>query len=550
MRHRSTAMMGALACVVLAGAVPVSAAMPTGFRDERPMRGVWLRPPGSLVTLESQLQALSEAGVQDLFLETAYHGLATNDSDVLNDRFGFDYLAEAIVIGARYGIRVHAWLETGYLSYAGSANYLLNANPGWAVINAQSPGTTGDISGQVFVNLGNPGVQALWRSYVEEISDYPGLWGVHIDYHRFPVGPNGQAPYSYDDWSRLSFFQQFGADPLFDAESPGEPFWDEYLQFRRDGISECANQMHMGMNSVNPDLVFSCAIFASSMTSSSQLSKCQDWPRWAADGYVELVIPMAYGPTQSSIRNDVNLTVSQASGRRVVPGLALSGASPHPSITDQLNAIDQVGFQDFVMFDGAYIVASQARLDELRAWIDANANPQLGDVNLDHYVDARDIEQFDVTFADNPRPATGFLARYDLTQDGQLDFDDEERLWEVFASFRYGEDGIVDDRDLLALQNSYNEGGAPGAILNLHDLDGDGDVDYHDEVIFNGLATVALPPDLDADRDGLMSIDDLYKQAQEPIDVNRDGTIDDQDLELLEDTLRASELEDMKAGRQ
>jgi hypothetical protein len=88
----------------------------------------------------------------------------------------------------------------------------------------------------------------------------------------------------------------------------------------------------------------------------------------------------------------------------------------------------------------------------------------------------------------------------------------------------------------------------PG-VHHLHDLDGDGDVDYADQVILHGLLTVAVSPDLDVNRDGRVTVADAYAQAAQPIDVNRDGVIDALDGVTLQASLRASEPVDLAAPR-
>jgi hypothetical protein len=80
-------------------------------------------------------------------------------------------------------------------------------------------------------------------------------------------------------------------------------------------------------------------------------------------------------------------------------------------------------------------------------------------------------------------------------------------------------------------------------------MNGDGVVNYADQVILHSLLTVPLAPDTDVNRDGKVDIDDLYAQNQSPIDVNRSGKIDSADTAALEAVLRAGELQDMSAGR-
>jgi uncharacterized lipoprotein YddW (UPF0748 family) len=545
------------ACIVLASALAPLGAF-AQERQDRPIRGVWLRPPSSLQSLENSIDLLAEAGVQDLFLETFYHGLTTHQSDVFRDRFTFDYLAEAIRIANRRSIRVHAWVEAGYWSFSGSGDYILNRHPEWKVVDVYGNTDIGDISGQVFVNLGHPGVQGRLADLSAELAAYPGLEGVHTDYHRFPLdnntGDNIAAPYSFDAWSRQTFQSMYGADPLDAARRSGDPLFEEFVAFRRESIGLAADAMNRAMKGVEPGIVFSAAVFASATTNSSQLVKMQDWPSWAADGFIDIVVPMAYGTSTTSIRNDLRTTNNLAGGRRVVAGLAILTNTSRPSITEQLNVAKGEGIEDFIFFEGSVLTASAAKRAELADWIRANATPQAGDFDINGSIDARDRDLFALVWdGGDPVPVNGRNRRYDLSGDGFIDGTDRELFERAFDRFRFGEDGVVDGRDLQALLNVWTgpgDGQNPPDILNLYDLDGDGDVDYDDQLRLHAALTVDIGPDLDVNRDGVFDLDDAYAQNQNPIDVDRNGEIDPlEDTRVLIEALREGEQDDMSANR-
>ena len=528
--------------------------LPTGggvAYGPRPIRGVWLRPIASDTVLDQWLSDLAEAGVTDLFLETFYHGLATNDSDVFNDRFSNDELADTIVAAHAFGIRVHAWIETGYWGFGTSADYLLNANPEWMLIDVNGQLPVGDNPSQKFVNLAHPGVQQKLAEYVAELADVPGLEGIHIDYHRYPVDnattPSSPAPFSYDAYTMQQFAQSGFGFPLLTAAQPGDPDWDAWVQFRRDGNSSCVQVMYDAINAVAPGRVFSAAIFASATTSTGQLAKMQDWPAWANGGYMEVIIPMAYGPTQSSIVSDLELAQGLAPTTPIVAGLALTGTAPHPPVAAQLDAVAQAGLEGFVFFDGSYLAQTPAELASLRSWIDSNAPFQPGDLDFDGLIDGRDIADFRAFFTGDPRPVTGRTQQYDLDGSGVIDADDEAELLSLFTRARYGVDGVVDQSDLQAFLASFTgpgAGGPVGAIISLHDLDADGDVDYDDQLIFHSLLTEDIGLDLDANRDGVFDIEDCYDQTQSPIDVDRNGKVTQADTDLLIETYRIQDAAD------
>ncbi len=465
--------------------------------DRRPIRGVWLRPPGQLSNLESILAQLAEADVQDLFLETFYWGLATNDSDVFNDRFGFDYLQDAIELGARYGIRVHAWLETAYWSFGGTGNYILDQRPDWKVVDYLGNTNIGDISGQVFVNLGHPGVQTKISQYCTELATgYPGLWGVQTDYHRFPLDNNtgdaNPAPYSYDSWSRQIFQAVTGFDPINFGPSPSGSLWDQFTEFRRSGIAECARVMNDAISLADPGMQFTGAIFAQAMTSSSQFVKMQDWPRMAANGWLPTVVPMAYGTSTGSIGNDLTSAITQASGARVVPGLAILTNTSRPTITQQLDTAYARNLHDFIFFEATVISGSTARQGELSGYLNSNGPFQTGDFNRDLEIDAADWDAFYAVYQGEPVAAPSPPPFLDVNGDGVIDGEDEARFLAQFKAFRFGADAFVGLKERDAFENS--RGDTPGGPErdHLYDLDGDGDVDQADYARLVQIADVPL----------------------------------------------------------
>ncbi|MBS0198612.1 MAG: phosphodiester glycosidase family protein [Planctomycetes bacterium] len=526
---------------------------PTASLTKRPVRGAWLRPPSTIAQLETNLGMMANAGLTDLYLETFYHGVSTGHTGVFSARFGYDYLAPAIRSAARYGIRVHSWVESGYWQFGSTGAYNFISHPEWQSLNISTNATGGDgTAGQIFANLCNPGVQQKLRDYTAELAAYTGLWGIQTDYHRFALDNNTSdvypAPWSYDSWTRSAFQAIYGVDPQTSAARTSDSYWYPFLSWRRAGISRAAEQMQAGINSVNPSIDFSGAIFATSMSSSAQIAKCQDWPTWAANNWIDTIVPMAYGSTTGSIQSDINTAKQFNAGKRVVAGLAISGTSGHPAITDQMTAIKAVGIEDFIFFD-ATVFADTNKQGELQFFLLNQSTVQPGDFNVDGYVDARDRALFATIYQGTPVTVNAANRRYDLNSDNVINAADAALLNRYFAKFRFGEDGIVDQRDIDALRNCLGSTSAVPNVHHLYDLDGDGDVDYNDQVLLHALLTVAVAPDLDVDRNGRVDIFDLYTHSAAPIDVLRDGSIDAADAATLAAAIRATERTDMAANR-
>ncbi|MCX5691871.1 MAG: phosphodiester glycosidase family protein [Planctomycetota bacterium] len=525
----------------------------TAALDPRPIRGVWLRPPSTISALETNLAQFAAARVTDLYLETFYHGLSTGASGQFAARFSINYLDQAIKAAAKYNIRVHAWCESGYWQFGttGQANFV--ANPEWRSFNVSTNDVGGDgTAGQVFANLTNPGVQAKMRAYFAELAGYAGLWGIQTDYHRFALDNNTadsfSVPWSYDTWTRSTFQTLYGSDPVTTAATTAGARWLDFLSWRRAGISAAAREMHEGINSVHSGIEFSAAMFATSMSSSAQIAKCQDWYSWCTNNWIETLVPMAYGSTTASIQTDIDLVKTFAAGKRVVAGLAITGTSTHPAIADQLNTIKSSGVESFVFFDGTAFttVANQFALS---SWVLNTATVQKGDFNIDGYVDIRDRVLLNGIYSGTPVTVNAANRKYDLDGNNTINAADVTLFVRYFAKFRFGEDEVVDQRDIDAVRACFGATAPVAGIQHLYDLDGDGDVDYADQVVLHGLLTTVVTPDYDVDRNGRINIDDLYNQWRSPIDVNRSGTIDDLDAVVLESLLRESESADLASPR-
>lgn len=584
------------------------AAITNTDRVTRPIRGTWMRPVGSigtgypngadLATFESRCATLAAAGIQDVFLETLFWGRDSGQAGQSNfpPRFGgTDYLAEAITRAAKYSIRVHAWCETGYLDFGTNPSAFLAANPSYVLNhvanarNAVSAGActpytyTGDLANQRFVNLGNPGVRSALNSYFQSLAtNYPGLEGIQADYHfyalSYPTSTTGQtnvqsaAPWSFDSWALANFTDASGvsANPLSAVNTcngvmtvnsstgvvsaGGHPNW---VNWNRQNVVDALVQLRASVEGVSGGPLFSCVSFGA-WNSTEHTSKCIDLPKWGSLQGAEGFFIMAYQTTTNNISNELNLAQTALPNRRVVAGLANLTGATRPTITQQLDAMKTRGIQDFCWFDAPTFINNPSYLTQLRTWLYGSASPpspanaawQIGDINQDGYIDARDLVLFNAVYTGTPVTTTPSFARYDLNGDGVIDATDLRILRTQFRNFHFGDDGVVDNRDLRALQNCIGYAVTPvPTILHLYDLNGDGRVDYTDQLILHSYLTVQLPMDTDVDRNGVVNLEDLYTLARTmTIDVNRDGVIDGQDLIDLAAVLRASEAADITGG--
>lgn len=530
----------------------------SGERARRIVRGAWLRPPTTLSTLESTVQTLAQNGIRDLFLETLYWGQDTAQTGVFPARsfpsVPGDYLKQAIEVCNKYGVRTHAWCETGYLDFGTTPSALLQANPDWVVKNidpAASP-PTGDLANQRFVNLGNPGVRSILNSYFGTLATrYHGLEGIQADYHFFPLEASNTAPWSYDNWARSAYQAQFGVDPATFANVSGSTYHSNWVSWNRGNVTTALVQLRDAVRNVSPtSIAFSCVSFAD-WSSSIHLSKMIDLPSWGSTNAADLYMFMAYFATTTSIATDCDRAIAAVPGKRLVVGLANLTTGTRPTVTDQLNTIKNKGLEDFAWFEANTFIANSGMLTMLSDWITNVGAKQIGDINLDEWVDVRDRALFDALYTGTPITRNAGNARYDLNNDNVIDGKDSVELDRLIKRWRFGEDGVVDFRDLWALRAAFTQGtGSVPAILNRWDLNGDGKVDSLDEDILRANATVDLTFAYDVNNDGVVNIEDLVSFSRVPTDVNKDGSINVADQEALREFLRQQEPQKMQNGNQ
>ena len=533
----------------------------------RPVRGAWLRPPNPISGLEPIIAQIASAGITDLYLETLYWGRDTGTTGIVPSRFGFDYLSQAIITAAKYGVRVHAWCETGYLDFGTNPSALLVANPGFVVKHrdAANP-STGDIANQRFVNLGNPGVRTLLNSYFTTLTaNYPGLETIQADYHFFPLAASGVAPWSFDAWAATTYQSLYGVNPATEVGAGGASPSSRWLAWNRGNVTEALRQLRESVHSASPTTPFSAVAFAD-WSGAFHTSKMIDLPNWARLSGTDQFFVMAYFAAASSISTDLLRAQTATPGRRIVAGLANLTGSTRPTVTDQLNTAKSRGIEDFAWFEANTFIANPGMLTMLRNWINTTATPQRGDLNRDGFIDARDLALMNSLLATATPPAspiavTVSTARYDLNTSGFIDAADNDLLYAEFLRYKFGDEGVVNRRDLLRLTACYTNNNpfnpapasppAPPMLLHLWDLNGDGVVNYNDQLVVHAALTdrTGILPDNDCNGDGVVDIEDLYIQSRGiitpagalsvgPRDTNRDGTINNADTEALLKTVR------------
>ena len=201
-------------------------------KDE--FKGIWLRPTETTEKdIMITLNRLKLTGIDNVFLETYFHGKTIYPSKVMSDygftpqyeKFqGIDTLSIWIREAHKRNMKIHVWFETFYV---GNENPELNpksilaVNPSWTNKTKKDADTdkisrsTAEHNGY-FLDPANPEVQDFIIKLVQEIITTYKPDGINVDYIRYPNGfvNNDNSNWGYSDYARNDFYEIYGIDPV------------------------------------------------------------------------------------------------------------------------------------------------------------------------------------------------------------------------------------------------------------------------------------------------------------------------------------------------
>jgi uncharacterized lipoprotein YddW (UPF0748 family) len=140
-----------------------------------------------------------------------------------------------------------------------------------------------------YVSPGIAGVRAQLAAVAADIVRRYAVDGIHLDRIRYPG-----SQWSWDEPSLTAFRARFGRQPA----SAADPDWQH---FRQEQVDAAVKGVFDAITAVRPGIVLSAAVWpiydrrAFGWPSSSGLQDfSQDTRAWAAGGYLDVAVPMAY----------------------------------------------------------------------------------------------------------------------------------------------------------------------------------------------------------------------------------------------------------------
>lgn len=270
------------------------------------LKGVWIRPAETSDNdIEAAVLRIKKAGINNIFIETYYHGRTIFPSKTMasygfikqNEKFqGMDPLKIWIKYAHKNGIRVHIWFETFYVGNQRpevNAENILAVKPQWAnktkknyKLTAPTPSVS-EHNG-FFIDPANPEVQEFLQTLLTEIITTYKPDGINLDYIRYPqaVSISDNSAWGFTDYARNEFKTIYGKDPAEITLS--DPLWIKWCEYRREKVSDFVSKI--GQLGKENKIYISAVIFPDRL--SALTSKQQDWKTWSTRNYINGFTPL------------------------------------------------------------------------------------------------------------------------------------------------------------------------------------------------------------------------------------------------------------------
>ncbi len=342
---------------------------------ENELKGVWVRPTEkSPEEIEKTVEKLHNSGINNVFLETYYHGKTIYPSEVLNcynitnqrEEFaGFDPLKTWIYECHKRNMKLHVWFETFYIgnqSPESSEKHILKVYPHWANTTKAAYASTTPVASLsehngYFIDPANPEVQKYLLCIINEIITKYKPDGINLDYIRYPQSISAKftsydmTNWGYTAYARNEFKSQYCVDPVeLKYNNSG---WDLWARYRQDKITKFVTDVRKLTQCNNTMLT--TVIFPDRQKAME--TKMQDWRTWSlnnlVDGFTPLILTSDKTTAASMIADIKN---NSGPCTKVYPGLFVTFMGG--STDDLLMQIQEARKQNtsgMIIFDYAHL---------------------------------------------------------------------------------------------------------------------------------------------------------------------------------------------------
>lgn len=311
-------------------------------------RGVWEHDgvgwyPGDW---DRTCRELKDAGINALFVNTAWGGLAHYPSTVLPQSGTFrrlgDQMKASIDAARKHGLQIHAWKVLWQLGNAPAEFRARLRGEGRLQLSAD---------GRV-IDWMNPALPANREheiaSLVELAKTYD-LDGIHLDYVRYPG-----ADADFSPASRKAFESWLGrAMSPWPAAVRSTGAQQDFRRWRTRTITTFVRDARKAVRDANPAIRMSAAVWGGYPDTIASIG--QDWGLWMKDGTLDFFCPMNYteDPFRFSALLQKQLDLPGANGR-IFPGIGVTSADSQlrpDEVIEQIAILRRLGAPGFMLYD-------------------------------------------------------------------------------------------------------------------------------------------------------------------------------------------------------
>ncbi len=336
------------------------------------LKGVWIRPTEKTrEDIVNTIEYLRRAGIDDIFLETYYHGKTIYPSKVMqnygllaqNEIFeGTDILKIWIEEAHKRNMKIHIWFESFYVGNQNPKDNplsILSKFPTWGNIIKRdvSSGIVATKSptehNGYFLDPANREVQDFLFKLIKEMTTDYKPDGVNLDYIRYPqmLSKSESGSWGYTKVSRDEFKALYGEDPVQLTRT--NSLWQNWEIYRRSRITKFVRRV--GEYGKQNNIYVSAVIFPDKKQALEQ--KLQDWQTWSKNNYIAGLTPMFLtcdSKTASLMMQDVIKNISSETD--LLAGLYvtfMNGAEE--DLIRQIHEARKLDAKGVVIFDYAHL---------------------------------------------------------------------------------------------------------------------------------------------------------------------------------------------------
>ncbi len=348
------------------------------------LKGVWIRPtektPEEII---KTLDKLQDVGIDNIYLETYFHGKTIYPSQVLADYkvtnqreefVGFDPLRIWIDEAHKRNIKVNIWFETFYIGNQkpdSSDQHMLKIYPCWANTTkagyaSSTPVASISEHNGYFIDPANPDVQKFLLCLLNEIITNYCPDGINLDYIRYPqsiaakFGNYDMTNWGYTAYAREEFKRQYCVDPI--EIKYGTDAWNLWAKYRQDKITKFVYETRKLTSQNNVKLT--TVIFPDRQRSLE--TKMQDWRTWSLNNYVDGFTPLILTSdklTASSMIGDIKNNSGPCT--KIYPGLFVTFmGGTFDDLLMQIQETRKLDTNGVILFDYAHL--DQKYIDALK----------------------------------------------------------------------------------------------------------------------------------------------------------------------------------------